>query len=635
MSEGRDRLINNNHGSQIILDSTTGKYYKIVEYDQFQGEANCQDQVPNFNQYNNLHTTALQYPDQIRYDEQCVINQQSNKTIQPSAPNQTERQQQQVNNGIKPSRVNFTHRASSDNTSTPLETEQVRAFTNEDRYDYSHQNTEIVVNKRALNDSDDFVTIRSNKARKKNHNEEQEQRTTSGLTTNDNLNKYDVPLEQLQRAVVHNLPCFFVNFRDTNGLPSVVTASEELYEHFERVKVKLSGCFSIVRYIGNQLKIGVNNKADYQILCNENNWPAEIQKKSIKITMPKFTPEQFSLVVRYIPLDFTAEQVAKEVKLSANTASNFRAIIYSYPRSTNDFRFTVSDSKEYNGLLRLGHIGIGNQMRIVTTYKPANKLTYCTKCWRLGHLRNQCKQKIQKCRICLLTYDENHNEICSKEYQCAQCHMDHYSLDSKCLAIQQYRNNLNRAVKQAVEDGVITRKSTEQQSAPTVGPPNLDTASFPSLTSAVTNSMPYRTPPWLTTTKPSVARQYTTDMTNQELYEKLCSHLDEKSKQLDSRIIKLEQEMSTKGKIINEFRQSLSKAIEVLKTLTHEIIYPITKSISRMDKKTKETVDNVTIILKTQVEALQKEINVEDRISNLNEHTDNQQQLQDLSISLT
>ncbi len=122
-----------------------------------------------------------------------------------------------------------------------------------------------------------------------------------------------------------------------------------------------------------------------------------VQGNQITVNVPNFIPDQFALVVRYIPLEFTADQVAKEVKRSASTANNFRAIFYPYQRSTNDFRFTFADQKEYNGLLRLGHIEVGNRMRTVTPYRSANKLTYCTKCWILSHTQKMpiCSPEMQ------------------------------------------------------------------------------------------------------------------------------------------------------------------------------------------------------------------------------------------------
>jgi hypothetical protein len=212
--------------------------------------------------------------------------------------------------------------------------------------------------------------------------------------------------------------------------------------------------------------------------------------------MPKFVPEQFALVVRYVPLELSAEQVSKEVKRSANTARNFRAIVYSYPRSINDFRFTVSDLREYNGLLRLGHIGVGNRMHPITVYKPANKLTFCTKCWVLGHTRNKCPNAVQKCRICLLNYDEKHNNVCSKQFQCAQCHQDHYSLDANCKLIQQYRSNLNKAVRQATEDGTIKLPQTE------VRQPTSRYAPVPVMTGELGTTLLKKSVDWETQTSP-------------------------------------------------------------------------------------------------------------------------------------
>jgi hypothetical protein len=263
--------------------------------------------------------------------------------------------------------------------------------------------------------------------------------------------------------------------------------------------VRINNGFSVVRYAGNQHKIGVKNKDDYQKLCDLKVWPSEIQSQQITVTMPNFIPEQFSLVVRYIPLDFSVEQVAEEVKRSDSTVSNFPAIIYQYQRSTKDFRFTVSDPKEYNGLLRLGHIGIGNRMRLVTTYRPANKLTFYSKCWLLGLTRNACPLSVQKCRICLLDYNEKHNDVCSKQYQCAQCHQGHYSLDSDYKIIQQYRNNLNRAVKQATEAGTIKLPQTEVRQPQGAQPPKFDLVTFPQLL-APTSRQSARPPPWKTAT---------------------------------------------------------------------------------------------------------------------------------------
>ncbi|CAF1081698.1 unnamed protein product [Didymodactylos carnosus] len=179
---------------------------------------------------------------------------------------------------------------------------------------------------------------------------------------------------------------------------------EQLYEHFKSVNIKLKDKFSLARYVGKQLKLGVRNKEDYFELCQQRAWPLVIQGKQIKVTIPKVIPEHFTLVVRYIPNQINIEQVKDKVKKSAQSADNFRKIVYHYERSTTDYRFTVSDIHEYNGLLTLERIGVFNLIRPVTQYLPSNKLTYCTRCWELGHMKLQCQHQRPKCKVCLEEY---------------------------------------------------------------------------------------------------------------------------------------------------------------------------------------------------------------------------------------
>ncbi|CAF3740319.1 unnamed protein product [Rotaria sp. Silwood1] len=62
---------------------------------------------------------------------------------------------------------------------------------------------------------------------------------------------------------------------------------------------------------------------------------------------------------------------------------------------------SVSDLTEYEGALKLGRISIGNRLHPVTVYQPANKMTFCTNCWLIGHTRATCSVRERKCRICL------------------------------------------------------------------------------------------------------------------------------------------------------------------------------------------------------------------------------------------
>ncbi|CAF2698630.1 unnamed protein product [Rotaria sp. Silwood2] len=220
---------------------------------------------------------------------------------------------------------------------------------------------------------------------------------------------YSIPIDQLRRAVGNNLPCFFIEF-DKNvaprDLPSAIIACDLIQEHFIKNKIIING-FSVAVFIGHRLKLGVNNMEDYSKLVLSDKWPTLINGKKNPIIKPKFVPECFTLVLRYIPKSFSTQIVSEEIKRSISSADNIKQIIYSYNRTTNDFRFTVSDLTEYEGALKLGRISIGNRLHPVTVYQPAKKMTFCTNCWLIGHTRATCLVRERKCRICLRAIPRN------------------------------------------------------------------------------------------------------------------------------------------------------------------------------------------------------------------------------------
>ncbi|CAF2003672.1 unnamed protein product [Rotaria magnacalcarata] len=135
--------------------------------------------------------------------------------------------------------------------------------------------------------------------------------------------------------------------------------------------------------------------------------------------------------------------------------------MYSFNRPTKYIRFTVSDLAEYEDALKLGRLSIANRLHPITRYLPANKLTFCTNCWQIGHVRSSCNSSARKCRVCLEVFNRDHNGRCSGSPRCAQCGLDHHSLDPSCKYIQNYRQKLNQEVKQAVRVGTINRRRVQ------------------------------------------------------------------------------------------------------------------------------------------------------------------------------
>lgn len=613
-------------GSQILVDTNTGKSYKLVESDTTESNAIEPNHLQHYENFHNSHKPTIQqgHINGIREPHPQLAELNDGQQLYPNlmliSPNRIHAPEPATTHKSVLARPTSQFGYEIENTSTPTRTEQEQ--------DRNGRNSNMNNNKRLLNESDEYTTVlprRGGKKNQKTHDYHQSPRLTNAnnMTNTDsaprnNQNKYTLPFEQLQRAVAHHLPCFVISFSDTENLPSAVSAAEEILDHFIKHEIKLNSEFSIVRYSGNQLRVGVRDKNDYVTLCKQEIWPKEIKNKQVTIHIPKFIPEQFSLVVRYIPSEIPIEEVGLEVKRSASTAGNFRKIIYSYPRKTADYRFTVADLKEYNGLLRLGHIGIGNKMRVVTPYLPANKITYCSKCWKLGHLRHQCKADSQKCRTCLMDFNESHNQICSKKLNCAQCGLDHFSLDADCQRIQEYRNNLNRAVKQAVGDGALKLKSITRPKVTIPLPPELNSDNYPSIIPLSKNTVPATTPTWINNRTTSLS-QRGPDLTNQQLLEQMKIFMDGKIERIETQLIQMKTDTSENKKAVENVHVKLSKVVNITKTLLEVIIKPIVSLIPDLNDSLGQVVESLIADIKLTTESIQEKSQVQSQLQTTNQ----------------
>ncbi|CAF1598288.1 unnamed protein product [Rotaria magnacalcarata] len=190
---------------------------------------------------------------------------------------------------------------------------------------------------------------------------------------------------------------------------------------------------------GEKLKLGVNNKEDYATLVRSDKCPSKINGIDIVVAKPKYVPDSFALVVRYVPKELEENFVSNEIQRMIASADRIKRIHYSYQRRTDDYRFDVKDYSEYNAVLQLGRIAIGHSWLSITKFYPGNRLTYCTKCWFIGHLRNKCNSE-NKCRICLENARVDTPHMCKNEPQCAKCDGNHHSLDNQCQVIKEYKD---------------------------------------------------------------------------------------------------------------------------------------------------------------------------------------------------
>ncbi|CAF3895364.1 unnamed protein product [Rotaria sp. Silwood1] len=282
------------------------------------------------------------------------------------------------------------------------------------------------------------------------------------------LQQYQLPFEQLKRAVSSNLPCFLIEFDQDVNLkkrPSDLAAASIIEDHFKQQGIIIK--FSLVGHVGNKLKLGVNNKETYATLISTEKWPTQVNNININVSKPKFIPDSFALVVRYVPLQYNDEYVKEEIEQKIQSAENVRRIQYRFQRRTNDFRFVVKDLSEYNAALKLGRISIGNTFCIITSFLTGNRMTYCTRCWCLGHMRDKCTAEHPRCRICLNSINDHQAHVCSNIARCAQCNGNHHSLSNVCEKVLEYRSQLKEQVNNALSTGKLHRLIPQEHSQPT------------------------------------------------------------------------------------------------------------------------------------------------------------------------
>ncbi|CAF3393055.1 unnamed protein product [Rotaria socialis] len=386
-----------------------------------------------------------------------------------------------------------------------------------------------------------------NNAQKNSYNVEQEtnlqsQQPSSPRSSNQRqnqeinqaaINRKRISFNQLKHAVSSNLPCFFIEFKsdaDRNSLPTALHASDLILKEL-RSKEVLINRFTLVGWSGKKLKLGVNNKEDYAILVGSDKWPTKINGIDIVVEKPKYILDSFALVVRYVPRELDENFVSSEIQRIIASAGRIQRIHYPYQRRTDDYRFDVKDYSEYNAVLQLGRIAIGHSWLSITKFYPGNRLTYCTNCWRIGHLRNKCNIE-SKYRICLEHLSVDSPRMCKNEPNCAQCDGNHHSLDSQCQVLKEYKYQLQEDVEDAIQKGLLQRFHPQEKS-PTF---ELSDQDFPPLAANDNHSnTKWNVAQPRTTAESNLLRSSDTDKTIESINDNLTKIIDS-NKRLENKV---------------------------------------------------------------------------------------------------
>ncbi|CAF2189182.1 unnamed protein product [Rotaria magnacalcarata] len=134
---------------------------------------------------------------------------------------------------------------------------------------------------------------------------------------------------------------FFIEFTsdvDRTSIPTAIHASDLILKELQSKGVLINR-FTLVDWTGKRLKLGVNNKEDYATLVGTDNWPTKINDIDIVVVKPKYVPDSFALVVRYVPRELDEDFVSNEIQRTIASADRIKRIHYSYQRRTDDYRF--------------------------------------------------------------------------------------------------------------------------------------------------------------------------------------------------------------------------------------------------------------------------------------------------------
>ena len=129
----------------------------------------------------------------------------------------------------------------------------------------------------------------------------------------------------------------------------------------------------------------------------------------------------------------------------------------------------------------------------------------------------------------------------------------------------------------------------------------------------------------------AINHQPSTDISNQQLFEKIRNHFDEKSKQTDTRILTIEENVKNNNEMVNGIRQNVFDMSELFNQLLTEIVVPLMKSIPSSKEKLIDTMDRIMLVMRKKVDLIQNSLTIDDNQMTENEEEMEENQLDEMS----
>ncbi|CAF1387235.1 unnamed protein product [Rotaria magnacalcarata] len=205
-----------------------------------------------------------------------------------------------------------------------------------------------------------------------------------------------------EQAEQHHLPTLVPPHHhqhsfNVNVLKRAVSIAIMLKKLFADNQIPIKELSMCVQTGERRFKFAVGEKADFLTLFNWI-WPEEIDDKKAEIIKLHTLPDCFVLVVRYVPLDINQDTARQQILKTIPAAVGFSPIHYHYrQRPSYDILFTVRSLEQYQTALELGRLSIGQHYLPLTTFLIGYRLTHCTACWKISHMRDKCQSSVS-CR---------------------------------------------------------------------------------------------------------------------------------------------------------------------------------------------------------------------------------------------
>lgn len=196
---------------------------------------------------------------------------------------------------------------------------------------------------------------------------------------------------------------------------------KELIKIFEK-KINMEKIKFIIPY-GKKITIVTDDIETRNVLNNQTNWNEQSFGKGIKI-INSTIKQNFKISLRVHPSIEIEGEFTEDLQQQGIINPIRRFNKNNAP--TNMVHAEIKDYSQKENLLRNGIKCCYTKFEVTPRYS----IKQCFKCFKVGHLKRECKESQQ---ICLKCGKDHHSNNCREtEAKCINCGLDHVAVSRKC-----------------------------------------------------------------------------------------------------------------------------------------------------------------------------------------------------------